>query len=72
VTAAGEISPRQISLLGKSQAEADGILPGTSGVHRTAPLFSFWGLFEKSKPPSFYPEAIIFCVENPRNTQVLA
>jgi len=27
-------------------------------------------LFEKSKTPSFYPEAAIFCVENPRNTQV--
>jgi len=27
-------------------------------------------LFEKSKTPSFYPEVVIFCVENPRNTQV--
>ena len=27
-------------------------------------------MFEKSKTPSFYPEAAIFCVENPRNTQV--
>jgi hypothetical protein len=27
-------------------------------------------LFEKSKTPSFYPEAAIFCIENPRNTQV--
>ncbi|WP_322175082.1 hypothetical protein [Acutalibacter caecimuris] len=28
-------------------------------------------MFEKSKTPSFYPETTIFCVENPRNTQVL-
>jgi hypothetical protein len=28
-------------------------------------------LFEKSKTPSFCPEAAIFRVENPRNTQVL-
>ncbi|WP_322169091.1 hypothetical protein [Acutalibacter caecimuris] len=27
-------------------------------------------MFEKSKTPSFYPEAAISCVENPRNTQV--
>ncbi|WP_322170789.1 hypothetical protein [Acutalibacter caecimuris] len=28
-------------------------------------------MFEKSKTPPFYPETTIFCVENPRNTQVL-